>query len=406
MPECIRIVRKLRQQPSRLFPILIDTFAFGMCIPIDTLRSIFLEFYAKIRRNSLQSFWTDLLRHRPNILELAYDDYVDLPADQDVETVAGLSPDNFEDGLNCQRASELFDFDGLDFLNLRRGLGTHDYIGQRVHQIATILRNLSYNAENSATLVRNRTFVRFLVMCANIRWGNLHHMGLDMLGNLAGDLELCDPAADDLTRSLLSTVADGLEGPDRGVIITCLEVLHKLCRHEQNEEQLHKCLTRRTYAQICMYLSLNDIMLLLYTLECIYALSALGERSCANIVQVSGLVGQLVALVTVEAQSYGPDGCILMRVVETVPSTSAAMAAAMATGGVGTAANGAGQSLCVLGQQAAATATLNRWHTMAPAGSAPPLVSCAAGGGSDMDAPCGNSAASTSESKSSAFQFV
>lgn len=58
-------------------------------------------------------------------------------------------------------------------------------------------------------------------------------------------------------------------------------------------------------------------MQLLYTLECISALSALGERACGNIVQVTGLVGQLVALVTVETQSYSPDGCLPMRLVET-----------------------------------------------------------------------------------------
>lgn len=350
--------------------------------PPDTLRSIFLEFYAKIRRNSLQSFWTDCLRDRPNILELAYDDYVDLPAENDPSQLNGDETrvgrcigeaNEFDDGLNCERAGELFDSDGLDFLNLRRGLGTHDYIGQRVHQIATILRNLSYSDENLATLVRNRTFVRFLVMCANIRWGNIHHMGLDMLGNVAGDLQLSDPAGDDLTRSLLSTVADGLESVDRGVIITCLEVLHKLCRHEDNGEHLNKCLTRRTYAQIGMYLSLNDIMLLLYTLECVYALSALGERTCANIVQVGGLIGQLVALVTVEAQSYGPDGCILMRVVETVPAASSVTSSAASNaGGQLHGLNGAaaGSQMVIGNNGQPAGAVVNRWHTLSPSSTA------------------------------------
>lgn len=35
--------------------------------------------------------------------------------------------------------------------------------------------------------------------------------------------------------------------------------------------------------------------------------------------EIHGIVDTIVSLITVEAQSYGPDACILMRVVETVP---------------------------------------------------------------------------------------
>lgn len=199
-------------------------------------------------------------------------------------------------GIHSKEFRDLFK---LDFLNVHRGLGTHDYVGQRVHQICSILRNLTFSDENLSTLVHNRTFIRFCVMCSNIRWGNLHHMALDMLGNVAMDLELSDPS-DDLTRCLLSTIADGLESQDRGVIISCLEILYKLSQKESNEEYLHKCLNRKTYRQICLFLSLNDIMLLLYTLECIYALSSLGEKSCLVIVQIKGVIDTLVSLVTVE----------------------------------------------------------------------------------------------------------
>lgn len=174
--------------------------------------------------------------------------------------------------------------------------------------------------ENLPTLVKNRTYIRFLVMCSNIRWGNLHQMGLDMLGNVAAELDLWDPTSDDLTRCLMSTIADGLESQDRGVIISCLEILYKLSQKSSNEDYLHKCLSRRTYRQICLFLSLNDIMLLLYTLECLFALTSLGEKACYSIVQIRGVIDTLVSLISVEAQSYGPDGCILMRVVETVPT--------------------------------------------------------------------------------------
>lgn len=297
------------------------------------MRELFHEYYSNVRKHSLQSFWNDCLHDKPDILELTYEDYFEV--DENVASsgvcsggAGGNRPpvrlrqnihESFEDGLNT-RANELNDISTLDFLNLKRGLGTHDYIGQRVHQVSTICRNLSFFDENLATIVKNRTFVRFLVMCANIRWGNLHQMGLDTLGNIAIELDLCDPNNDSLTKCLLATISEGLESPDRGVIIGCLEILYKLCQKGTNEEHLHKYLDKRVYRQICMYLSLNDIMLLLYTLECLFALSSMGEKACFAIVQINGVIDTLVSLVSVEAQSYGPDGCILMRVVETVPT--------------------------------------------------------------------------------------
>lgn len=274
----------------------------------------------------MQSFWSDCLAGKPEVLELSYDDYFQTVDDKAIDVIPNRPPmrlraDNgtFEDGLNV-RPNERDDFTTVDFMNLSRGLGTHDYIGQRVSQVTSIFRNLSFMEENISTLVKNRSFIRFLVMTSNIRWGNLHQMALDMLGNVASELELWDPVTDDLTRSMLSLISDGVESPDRGVIISCLEILYKLCQKSSNEDYLHKCLNRRTYQQICLFLSLNDIMLLLYTLECLFALSSLGEKSCYHIVQIRGVIDTLVSLVSVEAQSYGPDGCILMRVVETVPT--------------------------------------------------------------------------------------
>lgn len=309
---------------------------------------MFIEFYSKIRRHSLQAFWGDCLHDKPEILELSYDDYFQTPEEKyedgfpgDLSVIRGAEKEYFEDGLNSGM-HEIDDYRLAEFLNLKRSLGTHDYIGQRVHQIASILRNLTFIDENIPTLTKNRSFIRFLVMLSNSRWGNLHHMGLDMLGNIALELDIYDPSADDLTRCLMSTICDGLEGPDRGVVISCLEILYKLCQKHSNEEFVHKSMTKKIYQQICLFLSLNDIMLLLYTLECIFSLTSTGEKACSMIVQINGVVDTLVALVTVEvspldsylgdqksdnftfmqAQSYGPDGCILMRVVETVPSNA------------------------------------------------------------------------------------
>ncbi|XP_058457200.1 AT-rich interactive domain-containing protein 2 isoform X2 [Malaya genurostris] len=283
-----------------------------------TLRDMFNVYYANIRNNSLQRFWKDSLLEKPQVLELSYEDCFQKLERDPTELIKSIYEEDHKtaDEENCGQLN-MATLRG--FLSLGSGLGTNDYIGQRVQQIASIFRNLSFNEENIIVLGANRSFLRFLIMCANARWNNLHHMGLDMLGNVAIEIDISDPQADEVTRCLLSTISEGLEGADRGVIISCLEILSKIAQKESNEENLTRCLNQTIYDQICLFLSLSDIMLLLYTLECIYSLTSMGEKPCTSMMHVTGIIDTLVSLVTVEAQSYGPDACILMRVVETIP---------------------------------------------------------------------------------------
>lgn len=58
----------------------------------------------------------------------------------------------------------------------------------------------------------------------------------------------------------------------------------------------------QVYDRICSFLSLQDIMLLIHTLECLYSLSSLGEKACNSIVHVHGAIDTLVSLVTVEVR--------------------------------------------------------------------------------------------------------
>nr|CAD7443350.1 unnamed protein product [Timema bartmani] len=222
---------------------------------------------------------------------------------------------------------------------LGRTYGTQDYVGQRVLQIVTILRNLSFVEENMNVLASNVTFVRFVLLCARARWNNLHQAGLDMLGNISLDMRVEDPSTHRLSGVLLSVLTLGVGAEDRFVVLSCLEVLNKLSQREENEDIMLRCLDQRLYETVCQYLTLHDIMLLIYTLECLYNLSSLGERACNYITRVHGAIDTLVSLITVEAQSYGPKACILMRVVETVSgsnagssTTTTTTSAAMASG--------------------------------------------------------------------------
>lgn len=276
------------------------------------LRSLFREFYQNVRGHSQDQFWNDLLVDKPDLTDLLYEDGL---VNEDVFLDEAMMAKLF--GEKDKLTNELQEF---SFLCLGRGLGTQDYIGQRVHQVASIIRNLSFFDENIAILARNRTLVRFLVLMANIRWNNLHMSALDVLGNIAAELELKDPFSDYNSRHLFGTIIDGIEGNDRGVIVSSMEILSKLCQNEANEEFLLKYLKKSNYQQVCMYLLVQDMMLLIYTLECVYSLTSLGEKACNSIVDIHGVMDTLVSMVTIEAQSLGPSSCIQMKVVETVPA--------------------------------------------------------------------------------------
>ncbi|XP_034111743.1 AT-rich interactive domain-containing protein 2 isoform X2 [Drosophila albomicans] len=296
-------------------PKLLDVLLAHLGVYADyTMRQLFQHGHntagVQVRRHSKLNFWRDLLYDKPQILDLYTDEQAWLDnglISKDVDAVG-----------NLEQLSDEFDFE-LDFLNLRRSHGTDERIGQRVLQIVQLLRSLSFHQENVTLLSANRTLWRYLVMGANVRWSNIHIQALETAGNLAQQFELLDPATDELSRNLLSTLCEGIESNDRAVIISCLEILYKLCGREGNAQHISRCLGLDFYQRVMLLLSLTDVMLLIFTLEAIYALSALGARPCSMLMQVRGLLDQLVALLTVEAQSYGAAGCILMRVVEVVP---------------------------------------------------------------------------------------
>lgn len=69
-----------------------------------------------------------------------------------------------------------------------RNMGIDDVEGQRVLQVAIILRNLSFEETNVKLLAANRTCLRFLLLCAHCTFVSLRQLGLDTLGNVAGEV--------------------------------------------------------------------------------------------------------------------------------------------------------------------------------------------------------------------------
>lgn len=73
---------------------------------------------------------------------------------------------------------------------------------------------------------------------------------------------------------------------------------------EYQQIRIHKFYQLQVYSDVCALLTLRDIMVLVCTLECVYALTSLGDRACESVAKVPGLINTLVSLVTVEVSYH------------------------------------------------------------------------------------------------------
>jgi len=312
------------------------------------LRDYVSNSYQHIRKYDQVKFWRDVCKEK-TVLELIYDErnfYPKPSLDGEISQVKPIKVSINEKkeppvepktgteriaALKARAEEELDDHEDELFCG-GRGNGTKELTGQRVLQVATVIRNLSFEEDNSPVLAKNLTCLRFVLLCVNSSWANLNQMGFDILSNIASCVQLEEPSEDAVTDLLLSTLSRCIGAQDRFQVISSLDVLNKLCGQQANEDFIQRLLDQSVYGQLTEYLSLHDIHLLITVLECLYSLTSLGEIPCTALVKTHSAVELLVSLVTVEAQSYGPKACILMRVVETVPGTTAAAAAAAAAG--------------------------------------------------------------------------
>lgn len=306
---------------------------------VGNLQDYLNSLYKDLRQYDLVAFWEDVCRDF-TVKELLLSSTSSLLTEprhrrNKARLAESASGSDRLTALLSKAQTEIEKRDEIGLFSCGRKNGTHELAGQRVLQVATIIRNLSFEEDNIRVLARNVTCLRFCLLCASSEWCNLNQMGFDILGNIAGDIMIEEPLATDtcVKEVLLSTLTACISSDDRFQVISSLDILNKLCLTESNEDVIESVLSERrsrVYDQLVNYLSLHDIHLLISTLECLYSLSCLGESTCNSIVRTHGAVEALVSLVTVEAQSYGPKACILMRVVETVPGASAAQAVAAA----------------------------------------------------------------------------
>lgn len=220
---------------------------------LASTRELFNEVYSRIRGHSVNHFWPDVLDGidlRPLLDEKLFmklpkkkskEENGEESKSKDATTVGEPSESDIVVCESGERAGLKLEPEDRELFCLGRTLGTQDYIGQRVLQIAMILRNLTFADENIEVMSKDTTFIRFIILCCGSRWNSLHQMGLDMLGNIASEMELCDP----LLKYLLTVINAGLDSSDRCIVLSCIEVLNKFGQNEKNEEVLLRCLEEK-----------------------------------------------------------------------------------------------------------------------------------------------------------------
>uniref|UniRef100_A0A8C5K010 RFX-type winged-helix domain-containing protein n=2 Tax=Jaculus jaculus TaxID=51337 RepID=A0A8C5K010_JACJA len=201
-----------------------------------------------------------------------------------------------------------------------RKLGINDIEGQRVLQIAVILRNLSFEEGNVKLLAANRTCLRFLLLSAHSHFISLRQLGLDTLGNIAAEL-LLDPVDFKTTHLMFHTVTKCLMSRDRFLKMRGMEILGNLCKAEDNGVLICEYVDQDSYREIICHLTLPDVLLVISTLEVLYMLTEMGDIACTKIAKVEKSIDMLVCLVSMDIQMFGPDALAAVKLVEH-PSSS------------------------------------------------------------------------------------
>ncbi|XP_066175161.1 AT-rich interactive domain-containing protein 2 isoform X3 [Sylvia atricapilla] len=196
-----------------------------------------------------------------------------------------------------------------------RKLGINDIEGQRVLQIAVILRNLSFEEGNVKLLAANRTCLRFLLLSAHSHFISLRQLGLDTLGNIAAEL-LLDPVDFKTTHLMFHTVTKCLMSRDRFLKMRGMEILANLCKAEDNGVLICEYVDQESYKEIICHLTLPDVLLVISALEVLYMLTEMGEVACSKIAKVEKSIDTLVCLVSMDIQMFGPDALTAVKLIE------------------------------------------------------------------------------------------
>ncbi|VDM53842.1 unnamed protein product [Angiostrongylus costaricensis] len=216
---------------------------------------------------------------------------------------------------------QISDSDGDIFTGLVKEFDVRDAMSWRINQVSIIVRNLSFEPINRVTMARCWPLLRFLFLCASSKWAPLYTSAMDTLSNLACDIDLTwHKIVHCSDHALLRIVREGIFSCDKFKVIRSMEILTALSSFEGNEATICDFLDKRMFEHIFNIVCIKDIMMCVYTLECLYQISEMGDIACQLLSELPRAVTQLVSMATLEAVSFGPAGLAGMKVVEYQPT--------------------------------------------------------------------------------------
>ncbi|XP_073507942.1 AT-rich interactive domain-containing protein 2 isoform X3 [Phyllobates terribilis] len=280
-------VMQLEKDPKIITLLLANAGVFDDTL--GTFSAVFGDEWKEKTDRDFVQFWKDIVDDN-EVRDLIYDK---------CRSQEGTSPESLWDSL----------------FHPPRKLGINDIEGQRVLQIAVILRNLSFEESNVKLLAANRTCLRFLLLSAHSHFISLRQLGLDTLGNIAAELQL-DPVDFKTTHLMFHTITKCLMSRDRFLKMRGMEILGNLCKAEDNGVLICEYVDQDSYKEIMCHLTLPDVLLVISTLEVLYMLTELGEVACVKIANVERSIDTLVCLISMDIQMFGPDALTAVKLIE------------------------------------------------------------------------------------------
>ncbi|KAM3926912.1 AT-rich interactive domain-containing protein 2 isoform 2-T2 [Leptodactylus fuscus] len=280
-------VMQLEKDPKIITLLLANAGVFDDTL--GTFSAVFGDEWKEKTDRDFVQFWKDIVDDN-EVRDLIYDK---------CRSQEGASPESLWDSL----------------FHPPRKLGINDIEGQRVLQIAVILRNLSFEESNVKLLAANRTCLRFLLLSAHSHFISLRQLGLDTLGNIAAELQL-DPVDFKTTHLMFHTITKCLMSRDRFLKMRGMEILGNLCKAEDNGVLICEYVDQDSYKEIICHLTLPDVLLVISTLEVLYMLTELGEVACVKIANVERSIDTLVCLISMDIQMFGPDALTAVKLIE------------------------------------------------------------------------------------------
>lgn len=214
------------------------------CGVLAASRKYWEDYYRKVRKWSIKSFWKEVLDEQELLYltdESRFCARTPKTLLQKDDESSSCSDD--DDDYKNNKVKLNFDPSDDELFGLKRPLGTDDPYGQRVYQVALILRNLTFFEENMKVMGQDLTFLRFVLLCCATRWNCLHQIGFEMLGNI-GPVVPLDVGS--LQHATLDIVCKNItESNDRSVILSAVEALNRMGTKESNEEFLLKNINQK-----------------------------------------------------------------------------------------------------------------------------------------------------------------